>query len=73
MEECLVCREEGAGTVGENKKEEDKKICEYKRFKDILWLLLPPVLAQPVLGPRRHLLIYISFSSFTGNGRVMCS
>lgn len=31
------------------------------------------MLAQPVLGPWRHLLIYISFSSFTGNGRVMCS
>lgn len=50
-----------------------RKICEHKTFKGILWLLLPPVLAQPVLGPWRHLLICISFSSFTGNGRVMCS
>lgn len=51
-----------------------RKVCERKRFKDILWLLLPPVpvLAQPVLGPWRPLLIHISFSFFTGNGRVMC-
>lgn len=50
-----------------------RKRCEHKTFKDIFWLLLPPVLTQPVLGPWRHLLIYISFFSSTGNGRVMCS
>lgn len=46
-----------------------RKIWEHTRFKTILWLLLPPV---PALGQWRPLWMYISFSSFPGNGRVMC-